>query len=163
MATCQNPSIWIRGKQNTYKQLLFDSRTMAVTSKTIPVSEWSNRQDKKMPRDSRASRLANTRREEVKLVNAWLVQSRLKDGRFQKSEPLLMTWCRDLSFLMMCQYVQIRGFHIIVALVDSIGSVLNCVVLGERMCTYSVVTDCLHCTKYLTLFLTCKLLRIDST
>lgn len=63
---------------------------MAVTSKTIRVSEWSNRQDRKMPRDSRASSLANTRREEVKLVNAWLVQSGLKDGRFQESEPLLM-------------------------------------------------------------------------
>lgn len=54
---------------------------------------------------------------------------------------------------MMCQYVQIRGFHIIVALVDSIGSVLNCVVLGENMCTYSVVPDCLHIRSTLHCFL----------
>jgi hypothetical protein len=33
---------------------------------------------------------------------------------------------------MMCQYVQIRGFITIVAFVDSIGSLLNCIVLGRK-------------------------------
>ena len=77
----------------------------------------------KKPRDSRASSMTNAKREEVKLVNASLGQSGSKDDDFER---LNLCWCRDLSFWMMCQYVQIRDlFCVVVVLDDSIGSLAN--------------------------------------